>query len=168
MSGLELLVDVWTQVNIQDMELCQRWVNVIRPMNRDYHALSINQLRRWMQAGRGETWYFPGASFAIALRFQYIPKRNRYQLANVGFTGQITPQCALDLVVEKCQEFLGRQEAHSLFGLRPKHMLHPGIEAFHQLVPHDPRLNVTVEHDAPGMIMWNIKYREPVAAQAFC
>ena len=105
-------------------------------------------------------WYYRGQGFDIALRYHYVSKRGRWQLANVGFLGDVEPRIPLEVVLEKSKEFLIEQGCSSLFAIRPKQMTNPGIEAFHRLVPEHPELKVTVEHETADRLMWNLDIRE--------
>jgi len=151
---------MWNPVDITDSVLLERWVAVMQPMNKDYKRMCVSTVVALMAQTIGESWLFQKEHFDIALRFHFVPKRRRYQLANVGFCGITTPAEVLELVVDKGYEFMVRHRINSLFAIRPKNMIHEGIETMHQLVPLHPKLRVVVEHDAPSSFMWRIEHRE--------
>ncbi len=157
---------MWTRLTVSDVALVERWVAVMQPMNRNYSTLKVAEVRGWMATSLGETWYYRSQRGEIALRFEFIAKRERYQLYNVGFLGALEPAEALDLTIERCMAFVQEHEIDSIFALRPKNMDHPGIEAFHRLVPFHPRVAATLRHDSPRLMMWDLAPPEAHAQAA--
>lgn len=158
---------MWTRLTVSDVALIERWVAVMRPMNGNYNNLKVADVRGGMATGLGETWYYCSERGEIALRFEFMAKRQRYQLYNAGFLGVLEPTEALDLAVERFKCFLLEHQIESLFALRPKNMDDPGIEAFHRLVPTHPQIVVTVCHNTPRMIMWELSHCDILERGAF-
>ena len=157
---------MWTRLAVSDVALIERWVAVMRPMDRNYSALKVAEVRGWMATSLGETWYYRSERGEIALRFEFIAKRQRYQLYNVGFLGALEPAEALDITIERCLDFVREHGVESIFALRPKNIAHPGIEAFHRLVPLHPRVAATLRHDSPRLMMWDLAPRDALAQGA--
>ena len=152
---------MWREVDRDNTRLMECWCRIIRSMNGDYAArMDVGELLRNMGDEQGCTWYYDGNGFDIALRFHYVPKRDQYQLANIGFLGDVEPEAVLELAIEKCTEFLRARGKTHFFALRPKGMDHPGIERFHQLVPDHPKIDFAIEQDWREMMLCRVGPRE--------
>jgi len=149
---------MWTKLSVTDVALIDRWTQIMRLMNGNYSKLKAAEIRGGMATTLGETWYYRNERGEVAVRFEFIAKRRSYQLHNVGFVGVLEPAEALDLVVERCKCFMLEHQIKSLIALRPKNMDHPGIEAFHRLVPSHPKVVVVMDRDTPRIIMWELSH----------
>ena len=100
---------MWHEVVISDNKLVERWIEVMRWMDFNYHSLDFAKVRSWMARTTGETWYYDDGQLEIAIRLYFVPKRRRYQLANVGFRGQAMPADVLEIVISKALECAQRR-----------------------------------------------------------
>ena len=147
---------MWSEVTPEDTELLERWCLIIRQVNPHYLRMDTNELLSYMDGVRGCTWHYHGGGFEIAMRYHYLAKRDEYQLASVGFLGEVEPKVALDLAVEQCQGFLQERQQTYVISLRPKHNNGPHMERFFQLVPQHPDLAVEVVEQWRDMVMWKV------------
>lgn len=74
------------------------------------------------------------------------------------FIGNVTPAAALDLIVEKANDFAVGQGMASLYAVRPKVMDYAPLTALHNLVPAHPKLNVTLHRETAALVVWEIVY----------
>ena len=153
----------WLDVVREDEDMVRRWLRVMWQMDDDYRRENIFLFNRNMghrPSRYGASYYYWNGADELALRLVYCRPRGQHQVLNVGFLGTITPQRALDLLVDRAIEYLRERKATSMFALCPKQMTNRNILLLYDLVPGHPRFRVTTERESPSTKEWNIEVPE--------
>ena len=149
---------MWSQIDINDVTALTQWLNIARQMDQRYQFIRLGDVQATMRRKQGEAWYYQQDGVEMSILFQYSHSRRHWQLGHVGFLGPITPEDALDRMVERVRDFLTAHSASSVFGLKPPQMDHPPIQQLHNLVPGHPNLQVTVQDVTGEGEIWEIAY----------
>jgi hypothetical protein len=149
-------VAAWTLITPERRQLAYRYLEVMYQMNRPVYAsepaevVAPRMLRR-----RHEFYHCEGAGFEAVVGFRWYRRRHQYELKSLGFTGQITPADALELIVAKIAEFIRRHQLQRIFAVRPFAMESQAVLQLYELAMHHPALDIRGNHRlATGTFIW--------------
>ncbi len=153
----------WLDVVREDRDMVRRWLNVNHQMNRRYMREGPEVFgdsvahRPWANGG---AFYYWTPNFEVILRLVYSGQRNQHRVLSAGLVGRVSPQEALDLIVERSISYLRERNQYSAFAVAPKQADSPDVLRVFDLVPSHPRLLVTTEVESARVKRWNIDVPE--------
>ncbi len=162
-GGNVATVSQWLHVSSEDPDLVKRFLNVMYQMGDRYQRETPELFNSWIGHSKeefGGAYYLWQPTAQVVVRFVYNPLRKQFEILSVGLVGDIEPERALDLVVDKAVQYLGRLGHTSAYARRPKQMHAAAVMRLHDLVPSHPRLKVSIERDVPVAVRWNIEFPE--------
>jgi len=109
---------------------------------------------------RGAAYYLWTANSEAVVRLAYAEERLQHHVMSVGFVGDMSPQQALDQIVQCTIDYLIERRARSVFAIAPKRMDSQEVLNLYDLVPTHPRLRVITEAESPRGRRWNIDFPE--------
>jgi hypothetical protein len=152
---------MWTQVSASDEAGLRRHVAIMQQMDHGYGTLTVYDLMERILRLQGEVWHYQGNGFEIGLIFQYRSQRSQWELAQVGFIGQVQPSVVLDLSTQRFKDFLQGHGISSVTAVRPTAVDYQPLEALYELVPQSPKLKLTVGQPVALGTVWTIAYVGP-------
>jgi hypothetical protein len=166
--------DRWLEIGEYDEELARRWMAVMQNARENYRSDTAATLQSWIcqRLSLGaRTFYYEAAKFALAIRFDYVPKWRRYQVLSAGSTGEISAPDASNLLIDIAIEFLRsapnqvphqQVEKDYLIAVCPKQMDDPKMVILYDEVTRNPRVRATLVGESPIEKWWNIELLELV------
>lgn len=152
---------MWTRVTPDDAAGLQRHVALMQQMDHGYGLLSPRDLVRSLLEERGELWHYQGNGFEIGMLFQYSWDRGQWQLAQVGFQGQVQPAAVADLNVAQAKQFCQAHGTDAFFCGVPLRMDYAPLLEYYALCKQHPQLRVTIIHQAATKEIWQIQFAAP-------
>lgn len=153
---------MWTQVGVDDLPGLDRHVAIMHQMDHGYGNLTARELGQAINEQRGEVWHYQGQGFEIAMLFQYSWPRMHWQLAQVGFVGNVQPAEVLERNVARAKGFFqAHNDAPSFFCAPPHSMDYPPLLVYYGLCLQHPQLQITVVHQAETKDIWEVRYVGP-------
>ncbi len=152
---------MWRTLGLLDVDGLRQWLSVVDGSAPWCGGQSIEDLQVSIQRNRGQVFLYTGAGFQIAIRFEFDPTRERWQMASTGFVGNTTPAAALDLIVARFAQFLADQNASSIFCVVQKQAPSPTMSDYYQRIPQHPDLLVTVHRETDTAWLWEVEYAGP-------
>ena len=149
---------MWSQIDVNDVIGLQQLLDIARQMDQRYQLAQLSDVRTPLLRKQGEAWLYQDGDVEMALLFEYSYPRRHWQVGYVGFLGTITPEDALEKMVECLSGFLTDHSVSSVFVLKPNNMDHPPIQQLHNLVPSHANLKVTVHNTTGEGAVWEIEY----------
>lgn len=147
---------MWTKLTTNDQALAEKCVAVMRQMDRAYANLTTGKVLSFLVVKNGTVFLYQNGDVNIVLVLVPNPRLRKLRVYTCGFVGSITPEAALDLVVEKLIEEMTAGELSSVYAIRRRGLDHPPLNRFFDLAAIHPRLRVTVEHHMADRDAWNI------------
>ncbi len=92
---------MWRTIGLMEVDALRQWLSVVDGSAPWCGGQSVEDLQVSIQRNRGQVFLYTGANFQIAIRFEFDPTRERWQMASAGFVGNTTPAAALDLIVAR-------------------------------------------------------------------
>ncbi len=149
----------WLELSVDDRERLTRFCQIMERMDRAYDGLESSVLRSWIHREGLKICYYTDPRCEVVMMILYELKRRRWRVMTMGFSGAVEPSEALDRAVEGLADFMHRHQVQTVYGIRRKVLDDPGICQFYDLVPHHPRLRVSVLHDTPEATAWEVSLR---------
>lgn len=132
----------WTLIRRGNIALAERFLEIMSQMDGSYARLDREVACERMVREFCNYYHYQGFELEIALGFQWNSRRRRHCLRSVGFVGNITPEGALELVIEKGLQFLNEHEQASVYAIQPYRMDNPRIIVFYQLLRNHAGIKV--------------------------
>lgn len=152
---------MWTQIDLNNDIGIRKHIAIMQQMDGGYGALTAGDIRTTMLERQGELWHYRGQGFEIGMLFQYSPEREHWQLAQVGFIGNVQPAQVLDINVQRGRAFVQLHGITSFFAAVPKTMAFAPLLAYYDLCLHHPELNIAIIYQAESKDIWEIRFRSP-------
>ncbi len=146
---------MWTIVSPNDREKLERFRSQMGRMARRLETLDPGLLVSRLSRGRGQLHHFLGTEGELFISFSRTFRRGSYFIC-VGFDGSMSPEAALELMVERSLGFAAREHLDVLYAIKRPMDFGP-LEQLHALVSSHPRLDVRVVDVAPDSVMWEIR-----------
>ncbi len=104
-----------------------------------------------------EYYYLQGDRFEVVCGYKWHQRQRLFRLMSVGFVGAISPQDALDLVVQNFCRFLFEKRIDHVAAIRPDVMENPAIVEFYKLAQQHPSVRIRGTHHRRGGAYWWIQ-----------
>jgi hypothetical protein len=152
---------MWTQVSMTDTAGLSRHVAIMQQMDHRYAKLASRDLVMSILERQGEVWHYQGQGFDIGMALQYRQERQEWELAQLGFVGQVQVSQVLDLVIQKGLAFTQAHGISSLSAVRPNAIDYQPLETFYQLCAQDTRIRITAGRQVVLGTVWHLAYAGP-------
>jgi hypothetical protein len=158
---------MWQEVTIDNGPQLQQAVEVMRMCAPMGQFLTTNRIlaseRSAMLRGEGRLFYYTGEAFELVVTVNYQPKGDRHQVC-YAVTGTVSAQSALDLIVNKTQEYMVSRGIPYVYGCRPKYQRSDLLRQIYDLAAVDEHVEETLLADLDDVWVYRIAYRSTARA----
>lgn len=145
---------MWTEVGFDDLELLQRFVDIMKMMSKRYQRVTVEAtVRPWLKTRGGKIYYYKQGVLEIVLVVVYSPKRSLYRLNTVGFLNG-APQQVFDILCQKLKTLLALEGTNEAYAIVPLQWDYPPMAQFVELAPTFPGAQITVNRVSRDRVEW--------------